>query len=119
MISNIFRVFGFIGVIISAFYGLHPVWMAICGLFGEGIGTFASVFRLKLKHKIPLSYDLFPGLVIMGFLTVAFFMNKNFDFPAPMVHSFSGIIIGSVLMAVSFYVLYPALRKEVFNLRRE
>lgn len=109
MYSNIFRMIGFLGVIFSAYLRLEPFWIAIWGLIGEGMGTFASIYRIGIIHKIPISISFFPASVLIGVSFLGLYGKKFVDHPNSL---FSFIILLGILYLLMFVGLFLTRRKN-------
>lgn len=71
LISNLFRLVGLVGAVMSAWYNLPIVYIVMSGVVGEFFALLASVYRLKVLHNINIFTSLrIPVLVSLLFSAV-------------------------------------------------
>lgn len=114
-IANIFRVAAFSGVVICAFYGLSPFWIAVMGLAGEFLASIVSIMRLRIMHKVPIKTSMVPGCLILIILLFGYFLNAKLDYPNSVMLFFVSIALGYAAMASSFVISFPLLRENLLS----
>lgn len=112
LVSNAFRVTGFIGAVACAFYGLSYIWIAVFGVVGEVIGAAASIIRIKVIHNIPIASSLVPASIVFCFLAISVVFGRFYDYPAPLFKFVAFYVVTCLLMCGSFAFYFKKFRFE-------
>lgn len=91
MIANIARSTALIGVLVSAATGRGLTSIAVCGLLGEVLATGVCLWRLSVKHHVPMKLSLTPFSVC----SIAIALALVFDLGAFgwMISTLIGVVI--------------------------
>ena len=114
LLSNLARAGSLLPAFVLAQHG-QPLWMvAGCGLVGEALGGVVSLWRFRVRDKIPVGLTLRPMLGTAALLlSTAMLRTLLSGWPVWMVMALA--VAAAIVVAVSVVLAIPELRVEAWT----